>query len=236
MVRFAQGKHAQVFAWAVAAAATTTALLMLGGCESSQKAPPPVAYNSQSELDEAFEQGANRPPTADTLYRMGRIYAAQGKDDQATAVFRNTIARFPNYMPAYCDLAQLQVRQRKVGAAILTLQQGLKIDDQDAVLHNDLGMCHVMNGNYEAAATSFGRAAEINPDDARYVANQAMATGMLGRYDESLSLYQQVLRPAEAHYNLAVVCEARNDMNRANEEYARARALDGDLERKPLTR
>jgi Flp pilus assembly protein TadD len=93
-----------------------------------------------------------------------------------------------------------------------------------------------MNGDYEKAADSFASAVANQPDDARYKANQAMAMGMAGRYDESLNKYQEVLPPAEAHYNLAVVCEARNDMDRANEEYAKALALNGKLERKPIAR
>jgi tetratricopeptide (TPR) repeat protein len=208
----------------------------LAGCQNNGPKSSAPRYSTTSELDEAFEKGANRPPTAETMFRMGRIYAAQGKDDEAYAVYRNTIARFPHFLPAYSELAQLQVRQRKVGGAIVTLQDGLKYGPKDAVLHNDLGMCHVMNGDYEKAADSFASAVANQPDDARYKANQAMAMGMAGRYDESLNKYQEVLPPAEAHYNLAVVCEARNDMDRANEEYAKALALNGKLERKPIAR
>jgi len=211
-------------------------MMLLGGCQNNNNAATKASFNAQTEMDEAFEQGANRPPTAETLYRMGRIFVGQSKDDEAYAVFRNCIARFPDFFPAYSEMAQLQVRQRKVGGAIITLQDGLKRGPKDAVLHNDLGMCYVMSGDYEKANESFANAVANRPDDARYKANQAMALGMAGRYDESLSKYQEVLPPAEAHYNLAVVCEARNDMDRANEEYAKALALNGKLERKPIAR
>jgi len=232
MHRIAQGMTGR---FSISAAVLLCGLTMLNGCNNGTKSAQ-QQYAAPADLDEAFEKGANRPPTAETLFRMGRIFAAQGKDDEAYAVFRNTIARYPKYLPAYSELAQLQIRQRKVGGAIVTLQDGLKHGEEDAVLHNDLGMCHVMTGDYEKATASFAQAAALNPDDARYKANQGMALGMAGRYDESLSVYEEVLPPAEAHYNLAVVCEARNDLDRANEEYAKALALNGKLERKPIAR
>ena len=59
-----------------------------------------------------------------------------------------------------------------------------------------------------------------------YRGNVAMAVGMQGRYDEALTLYKQVLTPADAHYNLGVLCEARGDVTRAFDEYARAKELE----------
>ena len=52
-----------------------------------------------------------------------------------------------------------------------------------------------------------------------------MAVGMLGRYEEALALYKQVVKPQQAHYNLAVVCEARQDTKRATAEFAIARSI-----------
>jgi len=73
-------------------------------------------------------------------------------------------------------------------------------------------------------------AAAAGPDNTRYRANVALALGMSGRYDECLAAYEQILHPADAHYNLAVICDSRNDTERAVAEYARAlrlRAPDG---------
>ena len=212
-----------VIALVLAAAATVS------GCKSAEQtksyAAPPVD-------DDDFAKGANRPPTAETLYRMGRILAAQHKDDQCEAVLRNCIERFPQYMPAYAELAELQVRERKVGAAMTTLKDGLALQPKDAVLLNDLGMCHMLTSDYEGALAQFTAAHESEPDNARYTANMALATGMLGRYEHALTLYEQITKPAQAHYNVAVVAEARNDMDAANQYYAEARALDGSVKRK----
>ena len=58
-----------------------------------------------------------------------------------------------------------------------------------------------------------------------------MALGMLGRYEEALAVYEQVVLPARAHYNVAVLAEARNDTDRAEVEYAIAMEMDPKIRR-----
>jgi tetratricopeptide (TPR) repeat protein len=209
--------------------AALAASAWLGGCNSYQKTQ---SYEPPAATDDDFSKGANRPPSPETLYRMSKILEAQHKDEQCESVLRNCIQRYPQYMPAYAELSQLQVRQRKVPAAMATLQQGLALQPKSAVLLNDMGMCHMLQGEYEGALEQFRAAHEAAPDDARYTANMALAAGMLGRYDEALDLYQQIEQPGPAHYNVAVVAEARNDMDRANEEYAIAQSIDSKCKRK----
>src|SRR5204862_6779098 len=102
---------------------------------------------------------------------------------------------------------------------------GLKISGKEPILHNDIGMCLVMKKNFAGALDRFTMAAAIAPHDARFRSNMAMAVGMLGRYEESLALYLQVLAPADAHFNLGVVCEARKDGPRAEQEFRKAKEL-----------
>ncbi len=221
--------HARILCPCFALAAAL--LVALTGCNSSSKAPQ-QSYSKPVEADDDFAKNANRPPLAETLYRMARVLAAQHKDEQCEGVLRNCIQRYPDYSPAYAELAQLQVRQRKMAAAIGTLKDGLVTSPKDPVLMNDLGMCYMLSSDYENALMQFTAASEIEPDNARYTANQALATGMLGRYERSLTLYEKIAKPGPAHYNVAVVAEARNDMSTANKYYAEALALDPWCQRK----
>jgi Flp pilus assembly protein TadD len=86
-------------------------------------------------------------------------------------------------------------------------------------------MTHMLRAEYDAALDLFARASGAMPQDARYRANMAVALGMLGRYDESLALYQQVVPAAEAHHNLGVLAKARRDMVRAARELKKAETL-----------
>ncbi len=170
-----------------------------------------------------------RPPSALTLYRMGKLLAGGGKQVRAEAVFATCLLRYPQFLPAYVELAGLYVRHRKLDAAINILERGLLQSPEDPILRNDLGMCWLLDGAYQQALDEFNLAAKDSPHDHRIRANQAMATGMLGRYEEALALYKRVVRPQQAHYNLAIVCEARKDTKRAAAEFAIARSIGASL-------
>jgi Flp pilus assembly protein TadD len=200
--------------------------LLLSGCASGTHQD--YSYSDQRQADAAFQKGADRPPTAATLYAMARILAAQGKDGESRVVLSRVIQRHPHFMPSYCDLAELHLRHHRVDDAMESLRAGLRVSPEDPVLLNDLGMCWLLKRDYEQALNAFGQAAAISPYNARYRANMAFAAGMLGRYEETLSLYYQVMPEEDAHYNLGVICEARKDFERATAEFRQAELCADD--------
>ena len=162
----------------------------------------------KSDID--FQTQGNNPPNAKTLSAMAEILAAQGRDSECEYVLKRIIHDNPKFLPAYNDLAELQMRQGRTNAAIQTLQQALSINPDDTVLLNNLGMCWVVRRDYESALEMFTKAAGLMPENTKYRANMAVALGMMGRDDESLSLFKQVLPEDEANHNLSVLKEARN--------------------------
>lgn len=189
----------------------------LSGCATNR-----TDIANSTRFDAEFESQANRPPTAKTLYAFARILAAQGKDAECRFVLNRVIQEYPGYLPAYCELAELHLRHRRTEDAIATLSAGLSVSPQDPILLNNLGMCWMLTGDYDKALSMFTPAAAIVPQDARYRANMAASLGMMGRYDEALSLYQEVVPATDAHYNLSVLCAARNDLDRSRKELLRA--------------
>ncbi|MBI4602474.1 MAG: hypothetical protein HY721_10995 [Planctomycetes bacterium] len=195
------------------------------GCATGGPTAPAGALPAGGS-DDVFEEGARRAPTAETLYAMARIVAAQGRESVYEFVLKRIIEEHPRFLPAYSDLARLNLSQNRVDGAVETLGAGLRAGPKDQVLLNNLGMCHLLKGHPERALERFSEAAAIDPEATRYRANMAAALGMLGRYEESLSLYSQVVPEADAHHNLAVLCEARKDLARAAEEYRMAAELE----------
>lgn len=64
-------------------------------------------------------------------------------------------------------------------------------------------------------------------ENARYRANTAVALGLMGRDEESLSLLRKVLPEGQAEHNLQVLREARNSLRPGAEE---APPAAGDLQ------
>lgn len=179
------------------------------GC--SEPAPSGTSSDwavDKSELD--FQPQENNPPTTKTLFAMAEILATQGRDSECEYVLKKIIQDNPKFFPAYNSLAELQMRQGQTNAAIETLQHALKINPNDPVLLNNLGMCWIIRQDYENALKMFTRAAGIVPENAKYRANMAVALGLMGRDEEALSLFNQVLPEDEAKHNLIVLRGTRS--------------------------
>ncbi len=205
-------------------AALISAALLCIGCASVPEPEPEVPVNphpTRSSLDHGFD----RPPKAATLHAMARVLAAQQRDGECQLVLAELIESYPDFLPAYNELAELYLRNERYDEAAAALQQGLERAPEDLVLLNNLGATLLLRHDYEAAAHWLAEAAERDPEDARSQTNLGVALGMLGREDEALACFSRVLPLWEAHYNLAVLSEARGDTETAQQEFAGAAEL-----------
>ncbi len=179
-------------------------LLFIQGCKDSVRSESMDAIAAQKD-DADFASGANRPPTAKTLFAMADILVMQGKDGEARLMLRRIIEEYPLFMPAYNSLAELEMRQHRIKEAIQTISSGLLVNHRDPVLLNNLGMCWIVSRDYKKALEMFTKAAGVMPENTRYRANMAMTLGLLGRYEESLFLFEQILPEEQVEHNLNVL-------------------------------
>lgn len=185
--------------------------LLLSGCAPQNQAQGLNLNGLQQPADkDPFDP--QRPPTAQTLYVMADLMIAQGQDRPAEAMLMRIEREYPEYRPAFNTLAELRMRQRRIPEAMATLEKGLKMGPSDPVLLNNMGMCKLVRKDFAGALDCFTQAAGIVPENTRYRSNMATALALLGRRDEALSLYQQILPKEEALENIRVLCD-RNVIN-----------------------
>ena len=195
------------------------ALLVIAaaGCETAARS------------DAAFDQGASRAPTVRTLHALAGVLAAKGQDAEAQLVLMRLIETNPTFLPAYSDLAELHLRHERLPEARAALMAGLEISPQDSALTNNLGMWHLLQRDYAAAASQFEKAASNSPHNRRYRANQALALGLHGEHERSAEIYRAILPSREAQHNLAIIAQARQQMGQEF-IHARERASNGTAE------
>lgn len=187
-------------------------IIGFGGCSESVSSGPKmdsVLNNSEHE----FQEQDNRPLSSKTLFALADILATQGRDSECEFILKRIIQEYPRYLPAYNSLAELQMRQGRTNTAIETIHDALLINSEDPVLLNNLGVCWIVRGDYEKALEMFTKASGIMPEIARYRANMAVALGLMARYEESLSLFKQILPEDQANHNLSVLRETRKNAN-----------------------
>ena len=178
---------------------------LMGCAQTASTRPTPAASYQTHEQKDALV--VDRAPTAKTLYAMGDLLATQGKDRECEFILRRCIQSYPDFIPAYCSLAEYHLRHGQVDSAMELLLEAQKRSPRDTVVLNDLGMIHVIRKDYEKALQYFTQCAGIAPGTDRYRANMAMALGLLGRCDESKALYEQILPDELAQHNVDILCE-----------------------------
>jgi Flp pilus assembly protein TadD len=189
----------------------------LGACTSTESSG--LGTLGTSGMDD-FDAASGREPSANSLNAVARLCLAQGRTTEAQNVLHNILEKDPEFLPAYEELAQSYAAGGQIESAVAVLNLGLEKAPHDPILLNDLGMCQLLQKDYGTALQSFTQAAAGAPSDARCRANMAVALGLLGRVDEALSLYLQVMPPAEAHWNVGVLSAAISDATRAQREFA----------------
>ncbi len=90
---------------------------LLAGCGQDSKGKH-MDIESQKAEDIEWQAGADRPPTTRTLLAMARLLADQDRDAEAAFVLKRVLEENPRYLPAYVDLAEVQVRRGEIQALI----------------------------------------------------------------------------------------------------------------------
>jgi len=125
-----------------------------------------------------------------------RALAAVGRETEAKLDLESIVAAQPEALEATLDLAALEARQGKFGAAITRLENLLVSADDDnsrAILNFEIGGLKQLAGDDEAALQYYEAAIEQAPElrDAQF--NRAVSLGRLGRQAEAEEQLRQVL-------------------------------------------
>ena len=185
------------------------ALVAIGamGCQSAP-----------SEDADWFDGGPLKPATPETLQLTARVLAAKGSSAQAGFILNRLAAEYPDYVGTYTEGAEVLLVEGRVAEAIEWLDRGIARMPSNAILLNDRGMCHLLASDLAAATRDFKAAYLIDPGDADYVSNLALARALAGHEEVATELWSRVLSASEVRENLQVCRRARPNFKQAGEQ------------------
>jgi tetratricopeptide (TPR) repeat protein len=131
-----------------------------------------------AEFEATHRYNADR---AESRAALGNFHARQGRLEEAERGLESAIALDPGFVPAYVNLADLQRATGRDADSERTMRRGLAQAGEHAALRHSLGLALVRLGRQEAALAEFGRAAQLEPEDARYAYVHAVALHSAGR-------------------------------------------------------
>jgi predicted CXXCH cytochrome family protein len=131
---------------------------------------------------------ADRP---ESRVALGNFLSASGKTDEAQAAYSKALALDPEFVPGYVNSADLWRSTGRDDQAAAVLEQGIARIPRSAALYYALGLTRVRQHQESGALESLKRAAELDPNTARYTYVYAVAVHSAGRVGEGIAILEQ---------------------------------------------
>jgi tetratricopeptide (TPR) repeat protein len=151
---------------------------------------------NEGRIDEAVElyRGALAiQPYADGHAELGRIFALQGKVDEAIAHDREAIRLDPAYLPARQNLALLFIRLGRLDEAEKEYRAALTVDPSFVEGHHNLAYVLASRGRLDEAIAEYREALKLKPDFAAGYANLGDALLRQGKTGEAIANFKRAL-------------------------------------------
>jgi tetratricopeptide (TPR) repeat protein len=174
-------------------------------------------------IDEYIDSQLLNADRPQAQVNLGNLYTRMGRVAEAEAAYRQALALDERFVPAYVNLADLYRQTGREAEAQKTLKQGLAAVPGAASLHHAQGLARVRGKDLDAAVTALARAAELDPDNARYAYVHAVALDAAGNTAAAIDVLEEAYRrhPYDPEILAALASYARKagDADRA-ERYA----------------
>lgn len=202
--------------------------------------PLPVHHYGGEEKDPAKAQRylelsqkkvAENPTDAKAYFELGVLYRESGNYTGAEQMFLKSVELDDTHLAPRLNLAIVQQKQGKYGAAIENYQAILSRENTispDA--HFGLGCCHFRQNKLKEALRQFQLAIKYNPSFVDAYINLGVVWERLGGIQEGVDALQDAiaLSPgnARAYYNLGVIWEKVGNLPQAMKTYEKAIELN----------
>ena len=145
----------------------------------------------------------------DRLALLGRAAALQklGRSLLAVSAYEDVLAAYPGDEWAMVNLLGLVSAQEPL-RALAQLERLQRLNPGAALLPAQIGMVQMAQGNFEMAARSLEKAVSLEPENAKYVFNLAVAYDRWGQPKIALRYYRQCLEMAVRNPDGQVPLEA----------------------------
>jgi tetratricopeptide (TPR) repeat protein len=166
---------------------------------------------------------AERP---ESHINLGNLYVERGDAVGAERSYLLALQMEPRAVAARANLADLYRQTQRDADAEKLLRDGIAIDDESAALHHSLGLMLVRGDQTDAALIELGRAAELDPGNARFVYVSAVALNSLGEPNRAVAILEDARDTFPANYDIAwALATIYRDLGQTDDARAAAERL-----------
>jgi len=185
------------------------ALLAAAPTTSQPLADRDAFERAAAEFIAAQSLNADRPEARTTL---ANFYARRGLDGDAETEYKAALRLSPQFTPAAANLADVYRKQERDRDGEKVLRAAIARMPNDPGLHHALGLTLIRLKQLDEALFELHRAAELGPDQARFIYVYAVALHSAGRGDEAISVLKNGLarHPGNHDILLALIAFSRD--------------------------
>ncbi|NXR80129.1 TTC37 protein, partial [Pycnonotus jocosus] len=147
-------------------------------------------YKKAFELDETDEESGTA--AVNLSVELGDMDTALSILNEVTEKARPGTAKW-----AWLHRGLYYLRIGQPSQAVADLQAALRADPKDSNCWESLGEAYFNRGSYSTALKSFRKASELNPELVYSVYRAAALEQILGKYENAIATYQQILKKTE---------------------------------------
>ncbi len=160
----------------------------------------------------------------------GQLYESSGQYAKALDAYSKALEIEPRNSPALLSMARLYNRENDLAKSIEFFKKASEINPQDAQTYSELGSVYLKQSQLAAAKEEFKKAIALQPKNRDYRIALAGVLVDEGRGDAALDELAQVESPAMAHYRLAYVYFARQNIPATQQHLQYALQIDPNLQ------
>lgn len=154
------------------------------------------------------------PQNTDARFYLGVIYYKKHQDADAEKLFNSVLDEI-QCDRTYNYLGLLKLDQQKIGDAINYFQFAIKIEQNNAFYHYNLGTAYSLNGWLLEAEQSFKKAVSLEPDNLIYNYSLAYLYNERHDYKKALESIEHILE-LDANYTDAIILKAMIEAQNGN--------------------
>ena len=218
---------------AVESAAMTVAALLIviggAGCDATGVNSPGLltgwAAPNPPSNDQDVPLGPEPQILPVTYFRSGQLHEMRGSLELALSQYRKATVLNGKFVAAFNRAGIILDRLGRYEEANEAFLRAIELAPDQAYLRNNLAFSYMLEHRWSDSEAELHNALALSTTFDRARMNLGVTLGRMGRYDEALGQFRQVVPEAAAHYNLGLVYHANHADDEAIESLGKALSL-----------
>ena len=184
---------------------------------------------AQAESWNSWMTGSKEKKEYESQISMARLSERHEQSHNAKKIYQAELVNEPQHQLAHHRMAVMAAKNGDFAKANHHFASAMQAGPASAELMGDQGYSLYLEARLEEAENVLRQTIQQFPSHKAARNTLGLVLGQMGRYDEALAEFRQVVGEAEAHANLGFIMSQSGQLEQASKHYHQALKLDENL-------